>query len=53
MTFKKLFRKLQQEQFDVSDYDAVFELDGQAVEIEDVTIDEENKRVVFSAEPAE
>jgi hypothetical protein len=51
MTFKKLYRKLQQEQFDVEGYDVVFEAnDGEeTIEIEDVRVDEDNKRVVFSA----
>lgn len=53
MTFKKLFRKLQQEQFDVEGYDAVFELEGQTIEIEAVTVDEENKRIIFHPEAPE
>jgi hypothetical protein len=49
MTFKKLFKKLQQEQFDVEHFDAVVELEsGETVDIETARVDTEKKQVIFS-----
>lgn len=52
MTFKKLFKKLQQEQFDVEGYDVVFDAGDpeDMPEIECVNVDHENKRVIFSTQ---